>query len=182
MNSNTFRPKPKYFQICFWHVCVGFWHGVQCEPNKSLLRKKTLVVKFVLSNIPHTCEELRLQRCDPRREALVHSRLLSWEFPDIHGYLNFPSCLLLLWSTSSRWASFRVLHLLWLFAILWTVAHQVPLSMGFYSKNTGRSCHFPTPGDLPDSEIKPTSLVSSALACGFLITVPPGKPYACVGQ
>ena len=35
---------------------------------------------------------------------------------------------------------------------------------------------FPTPGDLPDSEIEPTSLVSPALAGGFFTTELPGKP------
>ena len=29
-----------------------------------------------------------------------------------------------------------------LFATLWTVAHQAPLSMGFSSKDTGVGCHF----------------------------------------
>ena len=39
-----------------------------------------------------------------------------------------------------------------LFATLWTVAHQAPLSMGFPGKNTGVGCHsvlqetFPTQG------------------------------------
>ena len=31
-------------------------------------------------------------------------------------------------------------------------------------------CHFPTPGDLPDPEIKPVSLMSSMLAGGFFTT------------
>ena len=35
---------------------------------------------------------------------------------------------------------------------------------------------FPTPGNLPDSEIKLTSLVSPELAGGFFTTAPPGKP------
>ena len=34
---------------------------------------------------------------------------------------------------------------------------------------------FPTPGDLPDSGIKPISAVSSALAGGFLTTKPQRK-------
>ena len=29
-----------------------------------------------------------------------------------------------------------------LFVTLWTIAHQVPLSMGFSGKNTGVGCHF----------------------------------------
>ena len=35
---------------------------------------------------------------------------------------------------------------------------------------------FPTPGDLPDWGIEPTSPGSPALAGGFCTTVPPGKP------
>ena len=35
---------------------------------------------------------------------------------------------------------------------------------------------FPTPGDLPDPEIAPSSPDSPALAGGFLTTAPPGKP------
>ena len=35
---------------------------------------------------------------------------------------------------------------------------------------------FPTPGDLPNPEIKPVSLASLALAGGFFTTVPPGQP------
>ena len=39
---------------------------------------------------------------------------------------------------------------------------------------------FPTPGDLLNPEIKPTSLASPALAGEFFIAVPPGKTYVCV--
>ena len=36
-----------------------------------------------------------------------------------------------------------VLSRVWLLAILWNVAHQAPLSMGFFpGKNTGVGCHF----------------------------------------
>ena len=38
---------------------------------------------------------------------------------------------------------------------------------------------FPSPGDLPDPEIKPTS---PALAGGFFTTEPPGKPLGFLGQ
>jgi len=58
----------------------------------------------------------------------------------------------------------------------WTVAHQVFLSMGFPRQEYWSSLPFSSPGALPDWRIKPTSLVSSALAGGFLTTMPPGKP------
>ena len=58
-----------------------------------------------------------------------------------------------------------------LFATLWTVAHQAPLSMGFsrqeYCKS-GLSC--PPPGDLPGPGIESTSLLSPAPAGGFFTT------------
>ena len=47
-----------------------------------------------------------------------------------------------------------------LFAILWTVAHQTPLSMGFSRQEYWSGLPFPTPGDLPNPRIKPVSHVS----------------------
>ena len=38
------------------------------------------------------------------------------------------------------------------------VAHQTPLSMGFSRQQYWSGLPFPTPGDLPDPEIKPMSL------------------------
>ena len=58
----------------------------------------------------------------------------------------------------------------WLFATLWTVAHQAPLSMGFSRQEYWNALPFPPPGDLPKPGIQPTSLVSPALAGGFFTT------------
>ena len=60
-----------------------------------------------------------------------------------------------------------------LFETPWTVAHQLLLPMEFSRQAYWSGLPFPTPGDLPDSEMEPTSLVSPALAGGFLTTVPP---------
>ena len=54
-----------------------------------------------------------------------------------------------------------------LFAALWTVAHQAPLSMGFSKQEYWSGLPCPPPGHLPNSGIKPTCLVSSTLAGGF---------------
>ena len=56
------------------------------------------------------------------------------------------------------------------FAIPWAVSHQVPLSMEFSRQEYWSELPLPTPGDLPDPEIKPTSLVSSVLAGRFFTT------------
>ena len=51
--------------------------------------------------------------------------------------------------------------------VLWTVACQVPLSMGFSRKEYRIGLLCPPPGDLPDPGIEPTSLTLPALAGGF---------------
>ena len=47
--------------------------------------------------------------------------------------------------------------------ILWTVARQAPLSVGFSRQEDWSGLPYPTPGDLPESGIEPTSLMSPAL-------------------
>ena len=58
----------------------------------------------------------------------------------------------------------------WLFVTLWTVAYQVPLSMGFSRQEYWSGLPCPPPGDLPDTGIKSISLKSHALAGGFFTT------------
>ena len=43
------------------------------------------------------------------------------------------------------------------FVIPWTVARQAPLSMGFPRQEYWNRLPFPSPGDLPDPEVKPIS-------------------------
>ena len=50
----------------------------------------------------------------------------------------------------------------WLFAIPWTVAHQVPLSMGFPRQEYWSGLPIPS-GDLPDPGIKPMSPAAPSL-------------------
>ena len=59
-----------------------------------------------------------------------------------------------------------------LFATLWTVAHQAPLSMRFSTQEYRSGLPFPSPGDLPDPGIELGSHVSYsfALAGGFFTT------------
>ena len=57
-----------------------------------------------------------------------------------------------------------------LFATLWTVAHQAPLSMGFSRQEYWRGLPCPPPRDLPNPGIEPSSLMSPALAGRFFTT------------
>ena len=54
-----------------------------------------------------------------------------------------------------------------LFATPWTVARQVPLSMGFPRQEYWSGLPFPSPGNLPDPGIEPSSFMSPTLAGGF---------------
>ena len=57
-----------------------------------------------------------------------------------------------------------------LFATLWTVACQAPLSMAFSRKESWNGLPCPRPGDLPDPGTEPASFMSLALVGGFFTT------------
>ena len=56
----------------------------------------------------------------------------------------------------------------------WTVACQAPLSMGFSGQEYWNGPSFPSPGNLPNPRVEPTSPV---LAGRFLTPEPPGKSF-----
>ena len=64
----------------------------------------------------------------------------------------------------------------WLFATLWIVAHQAPLSVRFSRQEYWSGLPFPAPGDLPHPGIEPASLTSPALAGKFLTTSATWEP------
>ena len=61
-----------------------------------------------------------------------------------------------------------------LFATLWTVAHQAPLSMGISRGKYWSGLPF-SPGDLPDPGIKPVSPMSPALQADFFYPLSTGE-------
>ena len=63
--------------------------------------------------------------------------------------------------------------------ILWTVALQALLSMGFPWQEYWCGLSFPSPGDLPNPGIEPTSPV---LAGRFFTTEPPGSPLLTISS
>ena len=56
----------------------------------------------------------------------------------------------------------QLLSCVWLYVTPWTVTHQTPLSMGFFQQEYWSGLPFPSPGDLPNPEIKPGSLALQA--------------------
>jgi len=88
-------------------------------------------------------------------------------------------CRFDLWVRKIPWRKVKVKSLshVRLFATPWTVAYQVPLSMGFSRQECWSGLPFPSPGDLPNPGIEPRSPALQADALGN------GNPlqYCCLG-
>ena len=67
----------------------------------------------------------------------------------------------------------KLLSCVRLFAAPWTVAYQVPPSMGFSKLEYWSELQFPSPGDLPNPGIEARS---PTLQADTLLSEPPGKP------
>ena len=78
----------------------------------------------------------------------------------------------------ARYYMYELSHFSWVrpFAILWTVALQPPLSMGFPRQKYCRGLPCPPPGDLPDPGIEPASSVTPALQADPLLWSHQGCP------
>ena len=87
------------------------------------------------------------------------------------------------WATELNWTELKgcsvwhcvcvhaqSLSCVWLCVTLCTVACQIPLSMKFSRQEYCSGLPFPSPGDLPDTGLEPTSLVSPEFASQFFIT------------
>ena len=70
----------------------------------------------------------------------------------------------------------KLLSRVQLFATLWTVACQAPLSMGFSRQEYWSGLPCPPPGDLPNPGTEPMS--STAPTCRRFTPETPGKPCA----
>jgi len=73
----------------------------------------------------------------------------------------------------------QLLNCIQLFATPWTLARQVPLSMGFPRQEYGGGLPFPSPEDLPIPGMEPESPASPALTSVFYTNEPPKKSHTC---
>ena len=94
---------------------------------------------------------------------------------EVNDYILFIYKFLFLWE-KTIWRAWVCMHALtlqchfWLFAILWTVARQAPLSMGFSKQEYWSGLPCPPPGDLSNPGVKCVSLKCPALA-GVFFTI-----------
>ena len=102
-----------------------------------------------------------VQRNPPIKRYLCLPKILNQVVSYYHFQTPFIAACVCMLSHFSR---------VQLFANLWTVVYQPPLSMGFSRQEYWSGLLFPNPGDLPDPGVKPTSPVSPALAGGVFTT------------
>ena len=130
---------------------------------------------------PPAMQETRVQSLgqkDPLEEGMATlSSILAWKIP----WIEEPGGLHSMgsqrvgqdWATELNWyvkeacECVQLLSRVQLFATPWTVARQVPLSMGFPRQEFWSGLPIPPPEDLPNPGIKLASLVSLPLAAGF---------------
>ena len=90
-----------------------------------------------------------------RTRAHIHTHTHTHTFPSwFLKYRKVPQ----LCSKTSCSCVLSCFNRVQLFATLWTVAHQTPLSMGFSKEEYWSGLPCPTPRDLPNPRTKPTSL------------------------
>ena len=94
-----------------------------------------------------------------------NSCLLHWQ-ADSLPLSHYTLCICEKW----KWSHSVVSNSLW---PPWTVVYQASLSIGFSRQEYRSGLPLPSPGDLPDPGIKPSS---SALQADALPSEPPGKP------
>ena len=107
---------------------------------------------------------------DPEVEQHMNGRSIRWWKPEIEPHtvetLSFIKCACVL----SHFSRVR------LFATLWTVAHQVSLSMGFSRQEHWSSLPFLVPGELPDPGTEPESPAAPVLQADSFLLSHHGRP------
>ena len=168
-------------------LCFSMWALIQPYPRLFFPASVPSSVQFnrsVMSNSlqPHELQHVRASRSisnsrsPPKPMSIVsvmasnhlilcRPLLLSSVFPSIRVFSSESALHI-------RWSEVRLLSHVRLFATPWTVAFQVPPSLGFSRQEYWSGLQFPSPGDLPNPGIKPGSPILQADA---LPSEPPGK-------
>ena len=106
------------------------------------------------------------------RSQVAVSLILSWKFFLFSSFISRCPHGLIMGARIQRMtqpkADFKCVCYVQLFVILWTVAHQAPLSIGFSKQEYQRGFPCPTPGDLPELGIEPMSPEAPALQADSL--------------
>ena len=159
------RKKVKHTQSTHWFFFFfsnlsSCWSKVILSSLASLSNEEGFIFYFhlidgiLMSSLPLVWNS--------SRKKWFNNRHLKFQYNQKHA-MSYESC-------SLHPCMLSCFNHVWLFATLWTVAHQAPLSMGFSRQEYWSGLPCPPPGDLPNQGNEPMSLICPALAGRFSTT------------
>ena len=125
-------------------MCISTFFHIFTQIRKTTLYKSTHKDKWISKYVWHLFER------DKREEISLYIHPSSLHYEHV--------CML------------RCFSCVWLFSTLWTVAHQVPLSLGFSRQECWSRLPCPPPGDFPNPGSEQVSLNFSCIAGRFFTT------------
>ena len=147
------------FLICIWCVHIAFVFIIFCF---SSWHKHKYIYMYIyaaaksLQSCPTLCDPIDGSPWGSPVPGIRQARTLEW--------------VAISFSNAWKWkGKVKSLSRVRLFVTPWTAAYQAPLSMGFPRQEYCSGLLFPSPGDLPNTGIKPAS---PALASVFFTTEP----------
>ena len=129
-------------------------------------------VTDILASPPLPSSELSSELSERLFPWLASSDWFKWNFPFICEDINF---FIFIKEVSHVCTVLSCFSHVWLFAPLWTVAQQAPLSMGFSRQEYWSGLPCPPPDILPTQGSNPGLLCLLHWQVGSLPLAPPGK-------
>ena len=117
---------------------------------KATSRGDYIIENFIYQDVRDILKNNNMRE----RHVCIYDCIFVW----MYGFLLYQQIIQTCHLHIYYWHCWAVLSLfshVWLFVTLWTVAHQVPLSMAFcrqYVSDTGVGCHFLLQGSSPPRE------------------------------
>ena len=131
---------------------VKEWKQPKCMSVDKWIKKMWYMPAYVyIHTIFNNMDELRLHYAEWNKSE---KDKYCNACPHLLGWMKYKMKSRLPWEISTRCLCASRVQL---FATLWTVASQAPLSIDFSRQEYWSGLPFPSPGDLPDPEIEPVS-------------------------
>ena len=147
------------FQIC-WHIeCSTFTElSFRIWNSSTGIPSPPLVLFVVMLSKAHLTLHSTMSGC----RWVITPLWLSGSWRSLLYSSSVYSCHLF-WISSASVYVLSHFSRVQLFAILWTIAHQAPLFMGFTRQEYWSGLQCPPPGDLPNPGTELTSLKSTCI-------------------
>ena len=171
-----------YTFVCYLHILTqkNFVSVRKTDCMYQDFKGDFWALNFASYSSMHSMIYDNIINCRVRFSSLDLERVLYSRFSGSHfGSIDLLSLVILeflILNFSRHACMLSHFSYVWLFATLWTVTHQAPLSMGFCRQEYWSGFPCPPPGDLPDPGIKFASSVAPALQVDSSLLSHQGHP------